>query len=167
VHWFKSMFCRLSGWIMLKWCWLKFWHPTGRHLASPLGCSSVALNVEVARTVPPNVSGTRWPYTVSQPKKSALWMCLLYFVKYLPGRKVYLFKLTGWMRLWFFIFVYQIFVWCAVFKVTCTFYTERYVPVMLSVQVYGRKLSFPENFEYAFPVNKCVQQWRAHGSCPT
>jgi len=63
--------------------------------------------------------------------------------------------------------VYQIFVCCAVFKVMCTFYTERYVTVMMSVQVYGRKLNLPENFEYAFPVNKCVQQWRAHGCCPT
>lgn len=159
------MFCRLSGWIALKWYWLKFWHPTGRHLAPPLGCSSVTLNAEVARTVPPSVRGTRRSHTVSQPKKSAVWMCLLYFVKYLPGRKVFLFKLTGWMNPP--PPAYQMFVWCAVFKVICTFYTERYVTVMLSVQVYGRKLNLPEIFEYALPVNKCVQQWRAHGSCPT
>jgi hypothetical protein len=178
---------------VLQWYWLKFWHPTGRHVAPPLGCNSVTLNVEVARTVdcvwnvmthaqkadfvfqrngrvhlnrqgrqfsrllagelctsacrfvlfvqacvlqscdgywlpipfscfpftspavcyrvpwhfkrtlPPNVRGTRRSYTASQPKKSALWVCLLYFVKYLPGRKVFLFKLTSWMRLCFFL----------------------------------------------------------------
>lgn len=93
------MFCRLSGWTVLKRYWLKFGHPTGRHLAPPLGGSSVTFYVDVARTVYPNVRGTRRSYTVSQPKKSALWMCLLYFVKHLPGRKVFLFQLAGWMKL--------------------------------------------------------------------
>ena len=87
------MFCRLSGWTVLKWYWLTFWHPSGRLDAVP---PHWMCRFHRTSAAPDDPTPCRNPISLPCGCVYCISLNIYRLEKYLYA------NLTGWMRLCFF-----------------------------------------------------------------